>query len=193
VNSATIGRHKWHQLRMFTGRLRTVLPEAASRPLIGPRRQRSFYRTHHAAFPLSQLSLVRQRGGNDCGAAALATIAAHHGRSFDYDDLCIELDVAGDGTDLRALMQQAERLGLRGQGCRGTYDAISSSPLPAIAHLRRWSGDGHFVVVHQWNIAHVVLADPGRGLRKLSRESFCRRWTGYLLLIEPVECETAEG
>jgi hypothetical protein len=192
VDSAAIGRRRWPALRRFTGWLRPVSPEATSRLLIGPHRQSSFFRPHHAAFPLSHLSLVRQRGGNDCGPAALATIAAHHGRSFDYDDLCMELVIASYGTDLRALLQQADRLGLRGQCCKGTYEAISTSALPAIAHLRRWSGGGHFVVVHEWNIEYVVLADPGRGLRTLSREAFCRRWTGYLLLIEPMSRETAE-
>ncbi len=31
----------------------------------------------------------------------------------------------------------------------------------------------------------VVVADPARGVEKLSREEFCRRWTGYLLLVVP--------
>ncbi len=32
--------------------------------------------------------------------------------------------------------------------------------LPAIAHVRRRVGGGHFVVIHRWTSTHVVLADP---------------------------------
>src|SRR5262249_3672792 len=31
----------------------------------------------------------------------------------------------------------------------------------------------------------VVVADPARGVLRLSREEFCRRWTGYLLVVVP--------
>jgi ATP-binding cassette subfamily B protein len=56
--------------------------------------------------------------------------------------------------------------------------------LPAIAHLRRRLGGGHFVVVHRWTSAYVVIADPAVGLRKLSRRAFRRRSTGYLLIFQ---------
>jgi predicted double-glycine peptidase len=130
------------------------------------------------------LALVRQRRGNDCGPAALATIAAHHGRAFDYDEFCNQAELGFRGTDLLSLSRLAEGLGFRARGVKGSYDAMSTCRLPAIAHFRRPLGGGHFVVVHSWTSGGVVLADPGCGLRKLSRRAFSRRWTGYLLLVQ---------
>lgn len=132
-----------------------------------------------------ELPLVRQNSGNDCGPAALATIAAYHGRRFDYDDFSHGVALDRHGTDLLALSRIAERLGFQAQGIKASYDAIPSCTLPAIAHIRRRLGGGHFVVVQQWNSAHVVLADPAAGLRKLSRRAFSQRSTGYLLIIQP--------
>jgi ATP-binding cassette, subfamily B, bacterial CvaB/MchF/RaxB len=132
-----------------------------------------------------ELPVVRQNWGNDCGLAALATVAAYHGCRFDYDDFANEVALDRHGTDLLALSRIAGRLGFRTHAVRASYDAIPRCTLPAIAHLRRRLGGGHFVVVHRWNAAQVVLADPAVGLRKLSRTAFGRRSTGYLLIIHP--------
>jgi len=130
------------------------------------------------------LAVVRQESGNDCGLAALATIAVQHKRPFDYVALRQQATLGSRGTDLLALSQLAERLGFQARGVKGSYEAMSSCTFPAIAHLRRSLVGGHFVVVHEWTSGGVVIADPGRGLRKFSRRAFCRRWTGYLLLVE---------
>jgi ABC-type bacteriocin/lantibiotic exporter with double-glycine peptidase domain len=132
-----------------------------------------------------KLPVVRQRAGNDCGPASLATIAVYHGCRIDYDNLCDVAAVDRNGTDLLALSRIAERLGFRAQGIKASYDTIPTCRLPAIAQIRHRVGDGHFVVIHRWTSTHVVLADPAVGLRKLSREAFCRRSTGYLLVIQP--------
>jgi ATP-binding cassette subfamily B protein len=39
----------------------------------------------------------------------------------------------------------------------------------------------------------VVIADPGRGVRRLPRAEFCRRWTGYLLLLAPDDTAPPAG
>ena len=57
--------------------------------------------------------------------------------------------------------------------------------LPAIAHVKTEGGRGHFWVLYRIKKDAVVVADPARGVQKLSRDEFCRRWTGYLLLLVP--------
>lgn len=58
-------------------------------------------------------------------------------------------------------------------------------PLPAIAHVKTTEGLGHFVVLYQVHKKGVLVADPASGIEKLSRDDFCQRWTGYLLLVVP--------
>jgi ATP-binding cassette subfamily B protein len=154
-----------------------------------PRRRRPEIHRHQRQV-LERLSassffpVVRQHRGNDCGPAALATVAAYHGCAVDWNELCAEAALDRHGTNLLELSQIAQRLGLRTHGIKASYDAIELCTLPAIAHFRRRLGGGHFVVVHCWTSEYLVIADPAAGLRKLSRRAFCRRSTGYFLIFE---------
>jgi ATP-binding cassette, subfamily C, bacteriocin exporter len=128
---------------------------------------------------------VRQGGPRDCGAAALATIALHYRRPFALQRL---RDLAGTdwvGTNLLGLMHAAETLGFMAKGVKGPYEALPQVPLPAVAHVKTEEGRGHFVVLYHVKPEAVVVADPARGLQKLSRDEFCRRWTGTLLVLVP--------
>jgi ATP-binding cassette subfamily B protein len=132
-----------------------------------------------------QYACVRQTDQSDCGAAALATLALHHRRPIGLQQM---RELAGTdrvGTNLLGLVQAAEKLGFSARGVKGPYEALSEVPLPAIAHVRTAEGLGHFVVLHRADQSAVVIADPGRGVEKLSRDEFCGRWTGYLLLAVP--------
>jgi ATP-binding cassette subfamily B protein len=134
---------------------------------------------------IRRYTCVRQSDESDCGAAALATIALHHRRPLALQEM---RDLAGTdrvGTNLLGLLQAAEKLGFSARGVRGQFDALRQLPLPAVAHVRTPEGLGHFVVVHRVSKRGVVVADPARGVEKLSREEFCGRWTGYLLLVVP--------
>src|SRR4051812_14249314 len=95
------------------------------------------------------LPLIRQSWGNDCGPAALATVAAYHGCPFAYDDLADELALDRGGTDLLTLSRVAKRMGFLAEGVKASYDDIPHCRLPAIAHIRRIGG-GHFVVIYRW-------------------------------------------
>ncbi|HKB34841.1 MAG TPA: ABC transporter transmembrane domain-containing protein, partial [Gemmataceae bacterium] len=130
-------------------------------------------------------AFVRQNDESDCGAAALATIALHHRRPISLQQM---RDLAGTdriGTNLLGLVQAAEKLGYSARAVKGPYDALPQVPLPAIAHTRTAEGLGHFVVVHKVSKSGVVIADPARGVQKLTRDAFCGRWTGYLLIMVP--------
>jgi ATP-binding cassette subfamily B protein len=68
---------------------------------------------------------------------------------------------------------------------KGPFEALTRMPLPAIAHVRTTDGLGHFVVLHRVNKDSVVVADPARWVERLPQDDFCKRWTGYLLLVVP--------
>jgi ATP-binding cassette subfamily B protein len=103
----------------------------------------------------------------------------------DVEALTADLALERDGTDLLALSRAVGRLGFRTRGVRVSYDAIPTCTLPAIAHMRS-GGTGHFVVLQRWSPDYVVIADPAVGVRRFSRKAFCRRATGYLLLVDRV-------
>src|SRR5262249_31805761 len=89
------------------------------------------------------------------------------------------------GTNLHGLHQAAEKLGFTAKAVKGPFEALGQVPLPAVAHVTTEEGLGHFLVLHRVRKDSVVVADPARGIRQLTRDEFCRRWTGYLLLPVP--------
>jgi ATP-binding cassette subfamily B protein len=136
---------------------------------------------------------VRQQDQSDCGAAALASVALHYKLPIPVQrmrDLCGTDRV---GTNLLGLLQAAESLGFSAKGVKGPFEGLREVPLPAIAHWINDEGLGHFVVLYGVRESSVVIADPARGIRKLSREEFCRQWTGYLLILTPDQARFARA
>ena len=130
-------------------------------------------------------ALVRQHDQSDCGAAALATVARHHGIAVGLEQM---RELAGTdrvGTNLLGLVQAAEKLGFSARAVKGPYEALPEVPLPAVVHVKTEQGLGHFIVLYRARKRSVVVADPARGVEKLSRAAFCQRWTGYLVVLVP--------
>jgi ATP-binding cassette subfamily B protein len=128
---------------------------------------------------------IRQNDQSDCGAAALAMIALYHRLPIGLQQM---RELAGTdriGTNLMGLLLAAEKLGFSARGVKGPFEALPSVPMPAIAHVKTEEGLGHFIVVYKVNKNSVVVADPAKGRETLSRDEFCKKWTGYLLLIVP--------
>lgn len=126
---------------------------------------------------------VRQSEQSDCGAAALATICLHHKRHVSLPRLRDLAGVDRIGASMAGLKRAAEALGFSAAGVKGPWGALSTVPLPAIAHIRNAEGLGHFVVLHRVDGTQALVADPGRGLMKMTRQQFEACWTGRLLLL----------
>jgi ATP-binding cassette, subfamily C, bacteriocin exporter len=130
-------------------------------------------------------AFVRQHDQSDCGAAALATIARHYRIPVGLEQMRTLAGTDRIGTNLLGLVQAAEKIGFSARAVKGPYEALSSVPLPAIVHTHTPEGLGHFIVLHHYSDTAVVVADPAHGVYKLSKEEFCERWTGYLLMMAP--------
>lgn len=128
---------------------------------------------------------VRQQGGSDCAAAALATVARHHGRPVSVQQLRDLTGTDRAGTNLLGLVAAARRLGFEAKGVKAPFAALAQLPLPAIAHVRTDEGIGHFVVLFDVGRRRLVIADPARGVERWTPDEFRRRWTGSLALLLP--------
>lgn len=131
----------------------------------------------------------------DCGAACLATIAKQNGYSISISKI---REVAGtdkQGTNAYGVIKAAEQLGFSAKGVKGNADAFFSEfPLPCIAHVVVDGGLLHYVVIHSITQKQVIIADPGRGIVKLTPEEFFGKrenekdipkyqWTGILIIL----------
>ncbi len=129
-------------------------------------------------------SIVQQHSEEDCGAACLASIAKHYGRTFTINRLRETVGTRREGTTLLGLKQGAEALGFKARGIKAPLEIVNKQavPLPAIIHWRGY----HWVVLYGKRGNKYIIADPGVGIRYLDKKWLTEAWTGgIMLLLEP--------
>ena len=128
---------------------------------------------------------ILQHSQEDCGAACLASIAKHYGRTVTLNRIREAVGTGQLGTTMLGLKRGSEALGFNARGGRASavlLDELNQVPLPAIIH---WKGY-HWVVLYGKRGRKYVLADPAVGLRYLSRQELAEGWgNGLMLLVEP--------
>jgi ABC-type bacteriocin/lantibiotic exporter with double-glycine peptidase domain len=72
------------------------------------------------------------------------------------------------------------------------YDGLATIPLPAEATVLWEKVVHHSVALLEWKPEGVVLGDPVRGLRTLTRQEFLGEWLGMVVTLEP-RSEAAPG
>jgi ATP-binding cassette subfamily B protein len=118
---------------------------------------------------------VRQIDYTDCGAAALAMICRAFGRKVSLPFIRRVAGTGQEGTSLRGIMLAAEEAGLEGHALKASKGNLDDLALPAIVH---WEGN-HWVVLYAIEGDHVRIADPARGLRRISRAEVDEKWSGW--------------
>lgn len=128
---------------------------------------------------------VQQNSEEDCGAACLAMVAKHHGRSFTITRIREAVGTGQLGTTLLGLRRGAEGLGFQarsGKASADIFNQLDQIPLPAIIH---WKGV-HWVVLYGMKHGRYVIADPGLGVRYLNKAALAKGWmNGVMLLLMP--------
>jgi ABC-type bacteriocin/lantibiotic exporter with double-glycine peptidase domain len=130
---------------------------------------------------------VLQHAQEDCGAASLATVAKHYGRTFTLTRIREAVGTGARGTTLLGLRRGAEALGFHTRQVQANaefLDQLQQAPLPVIIH---WQGN-HWVVLYEQRRKKYVIADPSMGIRYLSRRELLTGWNdGVMLLLMPDE------
>jgi ATP-binding cassette subfamily C protein len=130
---------------------------------------------------------VEQHSEEDCGAACLATIAKYYGRTLGMSRIREAVGTGQLGTTLLGLRRGAEMLGFEARPVKASpelIDHLAEAPLPAIIH---WKGY-HWVVLYGQKGKKYIIADPGVGVRYLSRRELAQAWAnGVMLLLLPDE------
>lgn len=138
---------------------------------------------------------IKQHDITDCGAACLATVAKQHGYNISISKIREFAGTDKQGTNAFGLIAAAEKLGFSAKGVKGNRESIFSDfPLPCIAHMIVDGNLLHYVVVHKIKKNKIIIADPGKGVVKLTPEEFFGektdgrkppkyQWTGVLVLL----------
>jgi len=131
---------------------------------------------------------IKQRDITDCGAACIASIAAHYKLLLPVSRIRQYAGTDKRGTNVLGLLEAAEHLGFQAKGAKGTLESLAKIPLPAIAHLVLKNGLHHYVVIYKVTKKSIQYLDPGDGkMYKKSIASFQEMWSGVIVLILPAE------
>ena len=131
---------------------------------------------------------VKQRDITDCGAACLASVAAHYNLALPVARIRQLAGTDKKGTNVLGLVEAAGKMGFLAKGVRGDWDSLFKIPKPAIAHVIVKEVLHHYVVVLKATDKNIEIMDPGDGaIHKLEHEEFKKQWTGVLVLIAPGE------
>jgi NHLM bacteriocin system ABC transporter peptidase/ATP-binding protein len=126
----------------------------------------------------------------ECGAAALGSVLAYHGRWVSLEELRVECAVSRDGARARHVVEAARRFGLTARGMRAETVHLSDLPMPLIAF---WNFD-HFLVVEGAGPKGVWVNDPAGGPRLVPWDEFDLAYTGVVIVIEaPPDFEPGGG
>lgn len=132
--------------------------------------------------------IIQQHDITDCGAACLASVAAHYDLQLPIARIRQMAGTDKRGTNLLGLIQAAEKLGFSSKGVRTEADQLDKVPTPSIAHVIVKERLHHFVVLYKISKNQVTYMDPALGkMVRVSLEEWQQMWTGILVLIAPGE------
>ena len=118
--------------------------------------------------------LYKQLDAMDCGPTCLRMVAKYYGRSIPLDYLRNKSQYGKEGVSMLGLADAAESIGLKSVGSKLSFEQlINDAPLPAIIHWDQY----HFVILTPESTRNkLVIADPAKGLIKLNKDEFLKRW-----------------
>lgn len=132
---------------------------------------------------------IKQHDIRDCGAACLASVAAHFKLGVPIAKIRQYASTDKRGTNVLGLLNAAEKMSFNAKGVKGSSESLSLIPLPAIAHVIMGDQQNplhHFVVIYKVNTTTIEIMDPAIGeIVKYVLEDFLKIWSGVIVLLVP--------
>jgi predicted double-glycine peptidase len=133
---------------------------------------------------------ILQQYDFSCGSAAVATLLTHHyGHPVSEQEVLQEMYAAGDqkkiqaeGFSLLDMKRYLHDRGFEADGFEQPLDKLAEARIPAIVLVSE-GGYHHFVVVKGIEDRRVLIGDPAKGTRAMSRKEFEAAWIGKLLFV----------
>lgn len=133
---------------------------------------------------MKKVPFVPQLAASDCAVAALAMVLGYHGVRVRRASLRAALrEPARDGVSAFAVVQAAERFGVRAIGRRVSASAVRDLPPATLLHWER----RHFVVFERADRRGVWIVDPAIGRRHVDTAELERAFAGLALEMQPGE------
>lgn len=123
---------------------------------------------------------------SDCAAAAISTILLTYKQELPIIKIREIIGTDYYGTSVKGIVDGLESLHFKVKAVRISADELNEKiTLPAIAQVYTKENIYHFVVIHKIKKNNIILADPAKGIRKLTLKEFTNEFTGVLILMIP--------
>lgn len=130
--------------------------------------------------------IILQHDETDCGAACLATIAKHYGKTISINRIRMYAGTDAQGTSGLGIVRAAESLGFSCKGVMSPDKTLRSDlPFPVIAHVKKDVLD-HYIVIYRVG-KKIMIGDPAEGMQKMTEKDFDAIWTGVFFVLIPNE------
>ena len=127
--------------------------------------------------------MMYQHGESECVPACLAMIVQYFGRNFTLGQIREIANIHADEATLADVCNAAEAMGFRAKPSVCPYEDLQKHALPAIIVWENY----HYMVLYRVKENAAYLADPEKGLRKLSRKEFEAAWANVVVFLEPTQ------
>ena len=136
---------------------------------------------------LKKYPFIKQEGFKDCGCASMLMIIKYYKGNISIERLRDLTHTNKSGTSAYNIIRAFQELGFYSKGVKCGIDDLRSIVFPCISHVVI-DNIKHYVVVYEINFLkeYIVIADPARGIRKLSFNDFISIWSGVLIVMYPV-------
>ncbi len=160
------------------------------------RKQQTIKQYNSLLTTLKILPFYPQHDAMDCGPTCIRMIAKYYGKSLGINNLRTQSQYSKEGVSILGIAKAAESIGFKTMGLQLTIEQLKTVEAPCILH---WA-QNHFVVLYKTNRSllrgddQFVIADPAKGVIKLSKQEFEQNWLssidnkeakGVALLLEP--------
>jgi len=136
---------------------------------------------------VSRFPFVHQQANSDCGIACLAMVCRYFGKDPSPGLLRDVTQTDDQGTTFLGMMKGAEFFGFSVQALKSEgIELPRTFPCPCIVHgISNDKSGFHFMVVWRIGISSYRIADPARGVRRLSKKDFLSFWSGGVIVFKP--------
>jgi ATP-binding cassette subfamily B protein len=138
---------------------------------------------------MKKLVSYLQSNQMDCGPTCIQMIAKYYGKKISINSLRNTSEYNKEGVSILGISQATEKIGFKSLAVRINYiELVQDATFPCILH---WN-QNHFVVLYKAKNNILTIADPAKGILKLSKKEFEESWIsnkeeqkGIALLLEP--------
>ena len=136
---------------------------------------------------LKKYPFVKQEGLKDCGCACVLMILRFYKGNYSIERLRDLSHTNKNGTSAYNLVNAFEELGFYSKGLQGSITDLKEVVFPCIAHIID-NNIKHYVVIYDINYdkEYLCIADPSCGIKKVSFDSFCSKWSGVIIEAYPI-------